>query len=224
MTHAERLARFEQADLYVVITEALCAGRSALEVLAKALAAGVRLIQMREKDLSGRELYNRALAFRRETSAAGALLIINDRLDIALAVGADGVHLGQDDLPVRAARRVAPDLLIGASTHSLEEALAAQEAGASYVNIGPIFPTQTKETAAFLGPEMIDRIVPHLRIPWTTMGGIKASNIGEVVSRGARHPAVITAVTAAPDPDAAARELRDLIGRGLQSEKAKGNL
>lgn len=224
MTHAERLARFEQADLYVVITEALCAGRSALEVLAKALAAGVRLIQMREKDLSGRELYERARAFRRETEAAGALLIINDRLDIALAVGADGVHLGQEDLPVSAARRVAPDLLIGASTHSLEEALAAQEAGASYVNIGPIFPTQTKEAAAFLGPEMIDRIAPHLRIPWTTMGGIKAGNIGEVVSRGGRHPAVITAVTAAPDPAAAARELRDLIRRGLLSERAKGNL
>jgi thiamine-phosphate pyrophosphorylase len=216
MTHHERLALFDQADLYVVITEALCAGRSALDVLVKTLAAGVQLVQLREKDMGGRELYERALAFRRETEAAGALLIINDRLDIALAAGADGVHLGQDDLPVAAARRLAPDLIIGASTHSLEEALAAQEAGASYVNIGPIFPTQTKETAIPLGPEMIDRIAPQLRIPWTTMGGITAANLDQVVSRGARHPAVITAVTAAPDPTAAARELRDLINRRLR--------
>ncbi len=221
MTHGERLALFDQADLYVVITEALCRGRSALEVLAMALAAGVRLIQLREKEMTGRQLYERALAFRRETEAAGALLIINDRLDIALAVGADGVHLGQEDLPVEAARTIAPDLLIGVSTHSLAEALAAQDAGASYVNIGPVFPTGTKETAFPLGPEMIDRIVPHLRIPWTTMGGIKASNIEQVVSRGARHPAVITAVTAAPDPAAAARELRDLVRRGLESGRVQ---
>jgi thiamine-phosphate pyrophosphorylase len=216
MTHRERLVLFDKADLYVVITEALCAGRSGLEVLKLTLAAGVRLVQLREKDISGRELYEQALAFRRESKAVGALLIINDRLDIALAAAADGVHLGEDDLPVAAARRLAPDLIIGASTHSLEEALAAQEAGASYVNIGPIFPTQTKETAIPLGPEMIDRIAPQLRIPWTTMGGIKASNIGQVVSRGARHPAVITAVTAAPDPTAAAKELRDIIHRGLR--------
>ena len=216
MTHRERLALFDQTDLYVVITEALCAGRSALEVLTKILTAGVRLVQLREKALPGRELFERALMFRHETAAAGALLIVNDRLDVALAAGADGVHLGQDDLPVDAARRIAPDLIIGASTHSLEEALAAQEAGASYVNLGPIFATQTKEIATPLGPEMIDRIAPHLSIPWTTMGGIKVSNIDQVVSRGARHPAVITAVTAAPDPRAAARELRNIIRRGLR--------
>jgi thiamine-phosphate pyrophosphorylase len=213
MTHRERLALFDQTDLYVVITEALCPGRSPLEILRQILAAGVRLVQLREKELSGRALYERALEFRRETRAAGALFMVNDRMDIALAAEADGVHLGQDDLPVAAARRLAPDLIIGASTHSLEEALAAQAAGASYVNIGPIFATQTKETVTPLGPEMIDRIAPHLRIPWTTMGGIKASNIEEVVVRGARHPAVITAVTAAADPAAAARKLRDIISR-----------
>lgn len=219
MTLGERLARFDRADLYVVITEALCAGRSALEILQQTLAAGVRLVQLREKELSGRALYERALDFRRETRVAGALLIVNDRLDIALAAGADGVHLGQDDLPVAAARRLAPDLIIGASTHSLKEALAAQEAGASYVNIGPIFATQTKETATPLGPEIIDRIAPHLSIPWTTMGGIKASNIEQVVAHGARRPAVITAVTAAPDPEAAARQLRGLIRRGLEAAR-----
>jgi len=185
--------------------------------LGMTLAAGVRLVQLREKDLDSRPLYESAMAFRRETTAAGALLMINDRLDIALAAGADGVHLGQDDLPLEVARRLAPELIIGASTHSLAEALAAQEAGASYVNIGPIFATQTKENVTPLGPEMIDRIAPQLRIPWTTMGGIKKTNIHQVVSRGARHPAVITAVTAAPDPTAAARELRQIIINGLRT-------
>lgn len=217
MSHGERLQSFQAADLYVVITEALCAGRTALDILEMILAAGVRLVQLREKDLSSRRLYELAVEFRRQTRAVGSLLIINDRLDIAMAAGADGVHLGQDDLPVRVARRLAPDLLIGASTHSLEEALAAQESGASYVNIGPVFATPTKEGVSPLGPEMIDQVAPHLRIPWTTMGGIKKTNLDQVVARGARHPAVITAVTAAPDPEAAARELRQMIAEGLRA-------
>lgn len=217
MTHGERLRAFAAADLYVVITEALCAGRQALDVLKAVLAAGVRLVQLREKERRGRELYELAREFRRRTALAGALLIINDRLDIALAVEADGVHLGQEDLPVAAARRVAPELIIGASSHSLEEALAAQAAGASYVNIGPIFPTGTKPLANFLGPEAISRIAPHLTIPWTTMGGITISNIQEVVRRGARHPAVISAVTQAPDPEQAARNLREIILSGISS-------
>lgn len=208
---ARRLAAFQQADLYVVITEAFCAGRTSLEVLDQVLAAGVSIVQLREKDLEDRGLYELALAYRRRTAAAGALLIIDDRLDIALAAGADGVHLGQTDLPVAAARRLAPDLLIGASTHSLKEALTAQEAGASYVNIGPIFPTATKPDAVFLGVEAIPRIVPHLRIPWTTMGGINQGNIAQVVAQGARHPAVMSAVTAAADVTAAARALREAI-------------
>jgi thiamine-phosphate pyrophosphorylase len=218
MNHARRLAAFEAADLYVVITEAFCAGRPALAVLDFTLAAGVRLIQLREKDWSDGRLYRQALEFRQRTAAAGALLIIDDRVDLALAAGADGVHLGQEDLPVSAARRLAPDLIIGASTHSLEEALAAQEAGASYVNLGPIFPTGTKPQAVPLGAEALERIAPRLRIPWTTMGGITAANIAQVVSRGARHPAVMTAVTAAPDPTAAAGELRRIIhaGRNLR--------
>jgi thiamine-phosphate pyrophosphorylase len=179
----------------------------------------VRLVQLREKDLDDRSLYLRALEFRRLTKAAGALLIVDDRLDIALAAGADGVHLGQEDLPINIARSLAPELLIGASTHSREEALAAQDAGASYVNIGPIFATQTKEAATPLGVEAIDLIAPRLRIPWTTMGGIKKENIRQVVARGARHPAVMTAVTAAPDPAAAARELRQIIKEGQKTSQ-----
>ena len=211
MNLAQRLAAFEKADLYVVITEAFCAGRPSLSVLDQVLAAGVSLVQLREKDLEGRNLYELAVAYRRRTAAAGALLIIDDRLDIALAAGADGVHLGQADLPVAAARRVALELIVGASSHSLEEALVAQEAGAGYVNIGPIFPTATKPDAVFLGLDAISRIAPRLRIPWSTMGGINQSNIAQVVARGARHPAVMSAVTAAPDIGAAARALREAI-------------
>jgi thiamine-phosphate pyrophosphorylase len=211
MDLAQRLAAFEQADLYVVITEAFCAGRTALDVLDQVLAAGVGLVQCREKDLEGRAYYELAREFRRRTEAAGALLIIDDRLDIALAAGADGVHLGQTDLPVAAARRVAPDLVIGASSHCLEEALAAQDEGAGYVNIGPIFPTATKPDAVSLGVEAISRIAPHLKIPWSTMGGINQANIAQVVALGARHPAVMSAVTAARDVTAAARALREAI-------------
>jgi thiamine-phosphate pyrophosphorylase len=211
MDLARRLGAFERADLYVVITAAFCAGRDAVTVLDQVLAAGVGLVQLREKDLEDRRLYELAQEFRRRTEAAGALLIIDDRVDMALAAGADGVHLGQTDLPVAAARQIAPDLIIGASSHSLEEALAAQAAGAGYVNIGPIFPTATKPGAVALGVEAISEITPHLRIPWSTMGGINQSNLAQVVSRGARHPAVMSAVTAAGEVTAAARALREMI-------------
>ncbi len=211
MNLAQCRASFNQADLYVVITAAFCAGRRSLAVLEGALAAGVRIVQLREKDLEDRRLYELALAFRQRTAAVGALLIIDDRVDIALAAGADGVHLGRADLPVAAARRVAPNLFIGASTHSLEEALAAQAAGASYVNLGPIFPTATKPQAVPLGAEAISLIAPHLKIPWSAMGGINQGNIAQVVAQGARHPAVMSAVTAAADVSAAARALREAI-------------
>ena len=211
MDRSRRLAVFEQGDLYVVITAAFCAGRSPLAVLDQVLAAGVRIVQLREKDLADRDLYELAREFRRRTEAAGSLLIIDDRVDIALAAGADGVHLGQTDLPVAAARRIAPDLIVGASSQGLQEALAAQEAGAGYVNIGPIFPTATKPDAVVLGVEAIPHLTPHLTIPWSTMGGINLDNIAQVVARGARHPAVMSAVTAAADVTAAARTLRKAI-------------
>ena len=140
------------------------------------------------------------------------LLIINDRIDIALAVDADGVHLGQEDLPLSAARRIAPELLIGISTHSREEALKAQDEGADYVNIGPIFPTRTKEgVTRFLGPEAIPGIAAGLEIPFTVMGGIGGANIEQVLAQGARRVAVVTAVTMADDMAGAVAALRETI-------------
>ncbi len=215
MTHAERMAAFDGADLYVVITEAFCAGRSPLDVLDACLVAGVRLVQMREKEGTDLDRFTLGRAFRERTRAAGALMIVDDRVDLALALDADGVHLGQSDLPIAEARRIAPELVLGASSHNPAEAIAAQDAGASYVNIGPVYATQTKSVpTGVVGLDMIDAIRPLLRVPFTCMGGIKADNIGPVLAHGARHCAVVTAVTAAPDPRAAAAELRAIIRTG----------
>jgi thiamine-phosphate pyrophosphorylase len=222
MTHDERARRFKAGDLYVVITGEFCAGRSPLAVLDAVLEAGVTLVQCREKRLDDGVYFDLAREFRYRTAAARALLIVDDRLDIALGVEADGVHLGRMDLPIAAARQLTPQLLIGASTHSLDQALDAEREGASYVNLGPIFPTKTKtRTAAPLGPSAIAEIAPRLSVPFTCMGGIKPENIEEVLSRGARHPAVVTAVTAAADPRAAAAALRDsiLAARGLSKSR-----
>jgi thiamine-phosphate pyrophosphorylase len=210
--HAARMARFVKAGLYLVTSQSLSAGRTTLEVVRAALDAGVRLIQLREKDMPIRALVRLAGEVRCLTEAAGALLLINDRLDVALAVGADGVHLGQEDFPIPEARRLAPDLIIGASTHSVEEALRAQEEGASYVNIGPIFPTATKSwTAPFLGLEGLRRIAAVTHVPFSVMGGIKSDHIPALVQSGAQAIALVTAVTAAPDPFAATRHLLDVI-------------
>lgn len=214
MKHESRMARFDETDLYVVITESFCEGRSPIEVLEAVLEAGVKLVQFREKGHEDGELYERAMAFRKRCADAGALLIVDDRIDIALAVGADGVHLGRSDMPIDVGRAIAPDLIIGASTHTLDQARTAQTTGASYVNIGPIFATQTKTgTAEPLGPDMIGLIGPHLEVPFTCMGGIKPHNIEEVLAQGARHIALVTAVTAQPDVYEAAKALRALIHR-----------
>lgn len=210
-----RQARLAQADLYLVTCAELSQGRRDEDLVAAALAGGVRLIQLRDKRATRRELFAKAERLRALTAAHGALLIINDHVDVALAVAADGVHLGQHDFPLPAARRLLPEQLIGASTHCLADALRAQAEGADYVNIGPIFATATKEHLShFLGPEAIREIAPALTIPFTVMGGIKLSNIDQVVAAGARIVAVVTALTQAVDPAAAARALRARIWAG----------
>ena len=210
--HAERLRRLRQAGIYLVTSQTLSAGRTTLEITQAALAGGIHLIQLREKELPTREFFRLAEQMRQLTADAGALLIINDRLDIALAVDADGVHLGQEDLPIAAARRLAPDLIIGASTHSIAEAQQAEKDGASYINIGPLFPTQTKQwDDEFLGLEGLRRISATVSLPFTVMGGIKPNHIPDLRRAGAQIIAVVTAITAAPDPECAARELLALI-------------
>jgi thiamine-phosphate pyrophosphorylase len=218
MNRKERQIRFWNVEIYPVTCEELSAGRSNLEVLEAVIRGGAKIIQVREKEYSTRALYELALRFREITARAGVLLIVNDRLDIALAVDADGVHLGQDDLPLADARKMAPDLLIGISTHSLAEALQAQVGGADYINIGPIFPTRTKKTEVqSLGPDAIDVIRQNIKIPFTVMGGIKESNIDQVIAKGARRVAVVTAITQAPDIAESVRSLRKRILERLPS-------
>lgn len=208
----QRMTRFAKGDLYVVITESCCAGRTSLEVLEACLKAGVKIVQLREKHLSGKNLVLLATKWRELTAAYGALFVVNDRVDIALASRADGVHLGQDDMPIQIARELAPELIIGASTHSVDEAKSAERDGASYINIGPIYPTPTKSIATgSLGPEAIREISQHVTIPFTCMGGIKMNNICDVLEQGAQIVAVVTAVTEAHDIEDAALALRNKI-------------
>lgn len=210
--HRQRMARFRRAGLYLVTSQSLSRGRSTEEIVKMALAGGARLIQLREKDLPLPNLVQLAKQIRAMTKKAGALLIINDRLDLALASGADGVHLGQDDLPVALARKISPDMIIGASTHSLKEAFAAQRAGASYVNIGPIFPTKTKKwNEKFLGLQKMKLIAAKIKIPFTVMGGIKAEHIPDLAKAGAKTIAVVTAVTAAENPRETVKKILALI-------------
>ena len=213
-TRERRLEMLRQADLYVVITEEFTAGRGTIRVLEEAADAGIRIAQLREKHLSGKELYRRAEEFRRICDRYGILMIMNDHLDLALMCGADGVHLGQDDIPLDAAVRFAPDLVIGRSTHSREQALEAQSQGAGYINLGPIYPTQTKSTPVHpLGIEIIRETRGDLHIPFSVMGGIKAHHIPGLLDEGARLIAMVTEVTQAPDIGKRVRELRALWNR-----------
>ncbi len=206
VNRSERKELFEKIDIYPVFGE--------LEVLAAVIAGGARIVQLRAKKYSDRDFFNQAKKFRKITAEHGVLLIINDRIDVALATEADGVHLGQTDLPVETARRLAPELLIGVSTHDLAEALAAEKAGADYINIGPIFSTQTKE-AKPIGVEAIRQIAPKINIPFTVMGGIKLENVDSVLAVGARRVAVVTALTLAKDIAKSTREfVLKISGRG----------
>jgi thiamine-phosphate pyrophosphorylase len=207
-----RRQMFQQVDVYPVTCEGLSEGRSNLEVLEAVIRGGAKIIQLREKEYQKKDLYYLALKFREMTAKVGVLLIINDHVDIALGVEADGVHLGQEDLPLKVARQLAPELLIGASTHSLEQALQAQKDGADYINIGPIFITKTKEgVESSLGPEAIARISPHVEVPFTVMGGINEANIDQVLAQGARRVAMVTAITRAADIAAKVRSLKEKI-------------
>ncbi|MDD4870000.1 MAG: thiamine phosphate synthase [Kiritimatiellae bacterium] len=206
------MQRFLDAGIYLVTSEDMSAGRRTIEIIQAALAGGISLVQLREKHLSPQDFMKLAVEARKLTTDAGALLIINDNLEVAQSVGADGVHLGQADFPVREARLMTPDLIIGASTHSVQEAVKAQDDGASYVNIGPLFPTKTKKwDAKFLGMDGLKEISAVVKIPFTVMGGIKKRHIPELRAAGVRTVAVVTEITAADNPEQAARDLLSLF-------------
>lgn len=200
-------------NLYVVLGREFSQGRDFDEVAIKAIEGGAGCIQLRDKATSKRELLVWAYRLREITKDRGVTFILNDHLDIALAVEADGVHLGQDDFPIPEARRIAgPHFIIGASTHSEQEARCAAAEGASYINIGPLFPTQTKKgVVAPVGPDLITQVTSVVKIPFTVMGGIKLDNVEEALKRGATRIAVVTAVVGADDITAAAQAFTDKI-------------
>jgi len=208
----EKAEAFAAADIYPVISSEFCMGRSPLDVFRAAAEGGAKLIQLREKHWNEKALFDLAAACRPIANEYKVLLMIDDRVDVALAANADGVHLGQDDLPVPAARGLSEMLWIGNSTHNLKEALRAQEEGADCINIGPLFPTQTKEVGYDpLGLELMKQVAAQIEVPFTVMGGIKARHIPELVKAGVKHIAMVTEVTQAPDVAAKVRELRSLF-------------
>ena len=205
----ERIGAFRLTDVYPVVTSEFCLGRSPVAVAESLLKGGVRLLQIREKTMPDRQFLELLRQVRELTWDYGALLIVDDRVDAALIAQADGVHLGQDDLPLPDARRIAPDLLIGVSTHNADEIARAQAEGCSYLNIGPIYPTQTKKLACrFLGVDLLRKLAPTVRVPFTVMGGIKFDHLPELKAAGARRIAAVTAFTQAPDPGAEAARWR----------------
>jgi thiamine-phosphate pyrophosphorylase len=193
------------SSLYVVLDRTAARGRDLVELLALALAGGSRMIQLREKEWPSGRLLPLAEKLRAACAAAGATFIVNDRVDLALAVGAYGVHLGQDDLPARAARPLLrPGMILGISTHSVEQARAAQADGADYVAVGSMFATTSKADFQLVGPDLMRKLRGEIRVPLIGIGGITPDNVSEVIQAGADGVAVISAVCAAPDPKAAA--------------------
>ena len=198
--------------LYVILDRAAARGRDLLTILDATLAGGCRLVQLREKEWPSGRLLPMAERLRDHCRAVGATFIVNDRLDLALALGADGVHLGQDDLPPAAARPLLrPGMILGLSTHSLEQARAAQAAGADYVAVGSMFPTGTKPDFQLVGPELIGKLRGEIGVPLIGIGGITHDNVAQVIRAGADGVAVISAVCGAPNPEAATRRFLGLI-------------
>jgi thiamine-phosphate pyrophosphorylase len=190
-------------------------GRELVEVLAQALVGGVRAIQLREKDLETVEVYRLGERLLRMTREAGAALIVNDRVDVAMVLGADGVHLTRKSLPPHEVRAlVGPGMLVGVSCHSMADVQEAVAGGADYLALGPIYSTPSKAPyGPPLGPNMLRQARAVCPIPILAIGGITAQRVPEVTAAGADGVAVISAVLAAPDPGRASRELIEAVAR-----------
>jgi len=200
--------------LYVITDERVSRGRSHLQIAEEAIWGGADAIQLRDKEASGGRLFSVALGLRRLTREAKIPFIVNDRLDVAMAVDADGVHVGQEDLPASVARRIlVPGKILGVSAETVEEALAAQKDGADYLGVGPVFEARgTKADAgAPLGLELVARIRKGCSLPIVAIGGINAENARSVMEAGADAVAVISAIVSADDIAQAAKNLKLLL-------------
>jgi thiamine-phosphate pyrophosphorylase len=200
--------RLSDARLYFVTDAETDEG-----ILDEALAGGVDVLQLREKHLPDEEILAAAARFRRLCDEHGALFVVNDRPDLALAAGADGVHVGQGDEPVAAVReRVGDDLVIGLSTHSAEQLATGLESAADYVCVGPVYATPTKPDYPAVGLELVERAAAaRSERPWFAIGGIDGANVSEVAAAGARRVVVVRAIRDAPDPRVAAAGLRQAL-------------
>lgn len=194
-------------QLYLLASENLC-HHGIGPAVRNSLSAGVSVVQLREKNLADRELLKLARLLRKWTDETGAKLIINDRPDIAVLCNADGVHVGQDELSVRDARRIiGARRLVGVSTHNIEQARRAVGDGADYLGVGPVFPSTTKSFEAFAGLEFVRQVANEITLPWYAIGGINASNLARVMAAGAKRVAVSGAICGAENPDIVAGEL-----------------
>lgn len=202
-------------SLYLITDRMQTSGRSLPDVVAEALRGGLRAVQLREKDLDAGRLFELAVELRRLTRAYGAKLLINDRIDVALAVAADGVHLGKAGLPVAEARRIlGNEQLIGYSAHGVDEALRAQRAGADFVTLGPIYPTPSKaQYGEPLGLSVLAEAARLLSIPVFALGGVKRLSVSELLSSGAHGIALISAIISAPNPALETEALLRCIAR-----------
>lgn len=216
MNHRAGLANFLATDLYGITADEYSLGRGSVETVRLLVAAGIKVIQYREKDKTARRMYEECLAIREMTARAGVTFIINDHVDLALAVAADGVHIGQDDLPPAKVRQLVGDkLIIGLSTHSPEQARAAVATGAvDYIGVGPIYPTNTKkDVCQAVGLEYLDFVVRELDFPFVAIGGVKEHNIAEVRGRGAGIVCLVTEIVGAPDIPAKVAALRAALAK-----------
>jgi len=204
MADSELVARLAAARLYVVSGDA--PPEIQANVLRAALDGGADVVQLRNKVAAPSGLLEPARLVGAHARARGAVFIVNDHLDLAIEAGADGVHLGQDDISVEAAR-AAWGGLIGRSTHSLDQALEAQRQGVDYIGVGPVYATPTKPGRPAVGLELLQAVASAISIPWFAIGGIDSSNLEDVLAAGASRVAVVRAVCEAPEPAAASRAL-----------------
>ena len=200
--------------LYLLVTESLCPHGTGPAVRG-ALAGGAGLVQLREKEMPERRLIELGRRVRAWTREAGALYVMNDRADLAVVTEADGVHVGQDELSVKEARRiVGPHRLVGVSTHTIEQARQAVLDGADYIGVGPVFPSVTKSFESLAGLELVRQIAAEIALPWFAIGGINAENVDSVLEAGATRIAVSHAILSADDPESATKALHGRVVRG----------
>ena len=199
-------------SLYVIANQDLQKNRTIIEVIEEIIQGGATIIQLREKNLPTRTFFEEAQTVRKITKKAGIPLIINDRLDVALAVNADGVHLGEEDLPLKYARKIAPHFIIGYSTDSIDQAREAEKDGANYLGVGSVFPTKTKIDAGMaIGTQKLEEIKRAVSIPVIAIGGITLENLPKVIQSGVDGVAVISAIISAESPFEATKKFRYVI-------------